>query len=76
MDGWDKNAKSRFIKACRLASVDLSHPSLHTKKVVLPDGSPAIRCRIDDFHRIHFNPPTGGQLRIREVGGHRLEGIG
>ncbi|MBI2061185.1 MAG: hypothetical protein HYT87_15705 [Nitrospirae bacterium] len=75
VDSWDKNLKSRFIKACCLASGNLFHPSLHTEKIEI-GGRPALRSRMDDAHRIHFEIPASGQLRIRAVGGHRLEGIG
>ncbi len=76
VDAWDKGRKSKFIKVCRLASVNLFHPSLNTKKVNLQTGEPALRCRVDDHYRVHFDPPAGGQLKVRDTGPHRLEGMG
>ena len=37
-----------------------------------------IRCRIDLKHRIHFEPleKNAKRLIVRDIGGHRLEGIG
>lgn len=43
VDSWDKSLKVRFVKTCRLVSVDLAYPSLRTEKIKGPGGEPLLR---------------------------------
>ncbi len=74
LDSYDKNLKSKFIRAFRFLSRNLEHPSLHTE--LLRRGEAIIyRARVDPNYRIHFER-QGGLYRIIAVGPHRLQGIG
>jgi len=74
LDSYDKNLKSKFIRAFRFMSKNVHHPSLHTE--VLRRGSDILyRARVDPNYRIHFDQPES-YYRILAVGPHRLQGIG
>ena len=74
LDSYDKNLKSKFIRAFRFISRNLQHPSLRIE--IIRRGSDVIyRARVDPTHRIHFEQ-QGAFYRILAVGPHRLQGIG
>ena len=74
LDSYDKNLKSKFIRAFRFLSTDMSHPSLCVETVKAP-GSSFYRARVDLNHRVHFEV-RGDYYLILAVGPHRLQGIG
>ena len=74
LDSYDKNLKSKFIRAFRLLSRDLSHPSLHAE-FIKRAGAPFYRVRVDPKYRIHFERRDDCYV-ILAVGPHHLEGIG
>lgn len=74
LDSYDKNLKSRFIRAFRFISRDLQHPSLHTE-VIRKGNDILYRARVDPKFRIHFDQ-QGSFYSFRAVGPHRLQGTG
>ena len=74
LDSFDKNLKSKSIRACKFISLELGHPSLQIKLVKVQNVS-VYRARVDPQHRIHFEL-AGNHYLILEIGGHRLQGIG
>ena len=74
LDSYDKNLKSRFIRAFRFISRDIGHPSLRLELVKSDLGS-FYRARVDDAHRIHFEV-WGDYYLILAIGPHRLQGVG
>ena len=74
LDSYDKDLKSKFIRAFRFMSRDIGHPSLRLELVKSGAGS-FYRARIDDAHRVHFEVWSDYYL-ILAIGAHRLDGIG
>ena len=74
LDSYDKNLKSKFIRAFRLVSRDIGHPSLRLELVKSSVGS-FYRARVDEGHRIHFEVWKEYYL-ILAIGPYRLQGIG
>ena len=74
LDSYDKNLKSKFIRAFRFISRDIGHPSLRLELVKTGTGS-FYRARVNDAHRIHFEVWSDYYL-ILAIGAHRLQGIG
>jgi hypothetical protein len=74
LDSFDKNLKSKFIRAFRFLSRDINHPSLQVEYINDGDRS-FYRARIDLKRRFHFEL-TGSNYVILAVGPHRLQGIG
>jgi hypothetical protein len=74
LDSYDKNLKSKFIRAFRFISRDVQHPSLRTE-VIRRGDTLLFRSRVDPSYRIHFDQ-QGAFYRILAVGPHRLQGIG
>ena len=74
LDSYDKNLKSKCIRAFRFISRDIGHPSLRLEIVKTGSGS-FYRARVDDAHRIHFEVWDNYYL-ILALGPHRLQGIG
>ncbi len=74
LDSYDKNLKSKFIRAFRFISKDLQHPSLHIE-AVRRGNEILYRARVDLKYRIHFEIEAN-HYRILAVGPHRLQGIG
>ena len=74
LDSYEKNLKSKFIRAFKFISLDLGHPSLQIKLVKV-QNVPVYRVRVDPQHRIHFEL-AGHYYLILEIGGHQLQGIG
>jgi mRNA-degrading endonuclease RelE of RelBE toxin-antitoxin system len=76
LDSYDKNLKSKFIRAFRFLSRDINHPSLRVE--VIKEGGGArsyFRIRVGPQYRIHFELQANF-YSILAVGPHRLEGIG
>ena len=74
VDSFDKNLKSKFIRAFRFLSRDISHPSLQVEYINDGDRS-FCRARVDPKRRFHFEL-TDLHHVILAVGPHRLQGIG
>ena len=74
LDSFDKNVKAKFIRAFKLLSKNLNHPSLRVEIVEVKNVR-VYRVRVDPVHRIHFEL-QGNYYAILEIGGHRLQGIG
>jgi len=74
LDSYEKNLKSKFIRAFRFLSRDISHPSLQVELIKAGDDS-FYRARVDPQYRIHFER-TGSYYAILAIGTHRLQGIG
>jgi len=74
LDSYDKNLKSKFIRAFRSISRDIGHPSLRLELVKSGAGS-FYRARVDDAYRVHFEVWSDYYL-ILAIGAHRLQGIG
>ena len=74
LDSYDKNLKSKFIRAFRFISKDLQHPSLQTETIKRGINS-FYKVRVDPKYRIHFELKDNYYL-ILAVGPHRLQGIG
>ena len=74
LDSYEKNLQSKFIKAFRLISKDLAHPSLHIE-VVRIKGAALYRARVDAQFRVHFEL-SGNFYAVVAVGPHHLQGIG
>ena len=74
LDSYDKNLKSKFIRAFRFISRNIGHPSLHLE--VIKKGNEAYyRVHVDPQYRIHFELRDNFYL-ILAIGPHRLQGIG
>lgn len=74
LDSYDKNLKSKFIRAFRFLSKDLGHPSLRVE-TVHEGGRSFWRARVDLKYRVHFEIREADFL-ILDIGPHRLQGIG
>jgi hypothetical protein len=74
LDSFDKNLKSKFIRAFRFLSRDISHPSLQVEFVKGGDTR-FYRARVDPRCRFHFERLETHYL-ILAIGPHRLQGIG
>ncbi len=74
LDSYEKNLQAKFIKAFRLMSKDLGHPSLHIE-IIKQHGQGLYRARIDQRFRVHFEL-KGGFYAILAVGPHSIQGIG
>jgi mRNA-degrading endonuclease RelE of RelBE toxin-antitoxin system len=72
-----KEVKSKVPKTLIEYILNPRISGLRTKKIN-KNGETMIRCRIDQTYRIHFNPLDSkkSKLIIREIGPHKLEGIG
>ena len=73
-DSYDKNLKSKFIRAFRFLSKDMGHPSLLVE-LVRTGGDSFYRARVDPKYRIHFERVEAYYV-ILAVGPHRLQGVG
>ncbi len=74
LDSYDKNLKSKFIRAFRFLSSDMGHPSLRIE--LIKEGKDAFyRGRVDPQYRFHFEL-WENYYRILAVGPHHLQGIG
>jgi mRNA-degrading endonuclease RelE of RelBE toxin-antitoxin system len=74
LDSFDKNLKSKFIRAFRFLSRDINHPSLQIEYVKVR-GSEFYRARVDPKYRFHFERHETEYV-ILAIGSHRLQGIG
>jgi mRNA-degrading endonuclease RelE of RelBE toxin-antitoxin system len=74
LDSFDKNLKSKFVRAFRFLSRDINHPSLRVEYVKGGDRS-FYRARVDAWYRFHFEL-EGTHYVIIAIGPHRLQGIG
>jgi mRNA-degrading endonuclease RelE of RelBE toxin-antitoxin system len=74
LDSFDKNLRSKFIRAFRFLRRDMLHPSLQTE-VIKEGGDAFYRARVDPEYRIHFEFHDTYYL-ILAVGPHRLQRIG
>jgi mRNA-degrading endonuclease RelE of RelBE toxin-antitoxin system len=74
LDSFDKNLKSKFIRAFRSLSRDISHPSLQVE-YVKAEGSEFYRARVDPKYRFHFERHETHYV-ISAIGPHRLQGVG
>ena len=74
LDSFEKNLQSKVIKALRLISRDLGHPSLHIEIIKSHDRA-FYRARVDPKYRIHFEL-SGRCYAILAIGPHHLQGIG
>jgi mRNA-degrading endonuclease RelE of RelBE toxin-antitoxin system len=74
LDSFDKNLKTKFIRAFKLISRNLGHPSLHIE-IIKAQNTSFYRARVDPSHRIHFELKDH-YYAILAVGSHRLQGIG
>jgi hypothetical protein len=73
LDCFDKNLKSKFIRAFRFLSRDIHHPSLQVEYINEGDRS-FYRARVDPKRRFHFELKEPHYVIIA-VGPHRLQGI-
>jgi mRNA-degrading endonuclease RelE of RelBE toxin-antitoxin system len=74
LDSYDKNLKSKFIRAFRFLSTDISHPSLRVEYIKVGDSS-FYRARVDPQYRFHFERQESYYI-ILAIGLHRLQGVG
>jgi mRNA-degrading endonuclease RelE of RelBE toxin-antitoxin system len=74
LDSFDKNLKSKFVRAFRFLSRDISHPSLQIEYVKV-GGNEFYRGRVDPKYRFHFERYETHYV-ILAIGPHRLQGIG
>lgn len=74
LDSYEKNLQSKFIKAFRLISKNIGHPSLRLE-IIKQNGQGFYRARVDQRYRIHFEL-TGNYYAILAIGPHNLRGIG
>jgi mRNA-degrading endonuclease RelE of RelBE toxin-antitoxin system len=74
LDSYDKNLKSKFIRAFRFLSMDMSHPSLQVELIRVGNDR-FYRARVDPNYRIHFDRREDCHL-ILAVGPHHIQGIG
>jgi mRNA-degrading endonuclease RelE of RelBE toxin-antitoxin system len=74
LDSYEKNLKSKFIRAFRFLSLDMSHPSLRVELIQLRNDR-FYRARVGPDYRIHFDRKEDYHL-ILAIGPHHLEGIG
>ena len=74
LDSYEKNLQSKFIKAFRLISRDVGHPSLRIEIIKL-QGRALYRARVDQQHRVHFEL-NGNYYAILAISPHNLQGIG
>ncbi len=74
LDSYDKNLKSKFIRAFRFLSSNMGHPSLRIE--IIKEGKDAFyRGRVDPQYRFHFELRESYYV-ILAIGTHRLQGIG
>ena len=74
LDSFDKNLKSKFVRAFRFLSRDINHPSLQVEYI--NDGERSFyRARVDPKRRFHFELKETCYIIIA-IGPHRLQGIG
>jgi len=74
LDSYEKNLQSKFIKAFRLISKDVGHPSLRIE-IIRQYGQALYRDRVDQRYRVHFEL-KGNYYAILAIGPHSLQGIG
>ena len=74
LDSLDKNLKSKFVRAFRFLSQDMSHPSLQIE-YVKAGGSGFYGGRVDPKYRFHFERHET-HYEVLAIGPHRLQGIG
>ncbi len=74
LDSYDKNLKSKFIRAFRFLSKDMSHPSLRAE-YIKRGGDAFWRARLDPKYRFHFEVKETHYV-ILAIGTHQLQGIG
>jgi mRNA-degrading endonuclease RelE of RelBE toxin-antitoxin system len=74
LDSFDKNLKSKFVRAFRFLSRDINHPSLQVEYVKAADRS-FYRARVDPRYRFHFELAEPHYV-IMAIGPHRLQGTG
>jgi hypothetical protein len=74
LDSFDKNLKSKFVRAFRFLSRDISHRSLQVEYVKVGDTR-FYRAWVDPRYRFHFERNETHYL-ILAIGPHRLQGIG
>jgi Txe/YoeB family toxin of Txe-Axe toxin-antitoxin module len=74
LDSFDKNLKSKCVRAFRFLSRDITHPSLQVE-YVKAEGREFYRGRIDQKHRFHFERHAT-HYAILAISPHRLQGIG
>ena len=74
LDSYEKNLQSKFIKAFRLISRDLGHPSLRIE-IIKQYGQALYRARVDQQYRVHFEL-RGSYYAVLAIGPHSLQGIG
>jgi mRNA-degrading endonuclease RelE of RelBE toxin-antitoxin system len=69
-DELPQETQSRVDKAIQLLFENLSHPSLHAKKI--QGVSDIWEARVTDAYRLTFEIAEGGILRLRRVGTHDI----
>jgi len=74
LDSFDKNLKSKFVRAFRFLSRDINHPSLQVEYLKAGDRS-FCRARVDPRYRFHFELKEPHNV-ILAIGPHRLQEIG
>jgi len=74
LDSYDKNLKSKFIRAFRFLSLNMGHPSLQVELIRVGNDR-FYRARVDRNYRIHFERREDYHL-ILAIGPHRLQAIG
>jgi len=74
LESYEKNLQSKFVKAFRLISKDLGHPSLRIEAVKIKGGA-FYRARVSAQFRMHFEL-RGTFYAVVAIGPHDLQGIG
>jgi mRNA-degrading endonuclease RelE of RelBE toxin-antitoxin system len=74
LDSYDKNLKSKFVRAFRFLSRDMTHPSLRAE-VVREGGDTFWRARVGPNYRFHFELKEPHYV-ILAISPHRLQRIG
>ncbi len=74
LDSYEKNLQSKFVKAFRLISKELGHPSLRIE-IIRQYGQALYRARVEQRYRIHFEL-KGNYYAVLAIGPHSLQGIG
>ena len=74
LDSFDKNIKSKFVRAFRFLSRDIDYPSLQVEYLKAGDRS-YYRARVEPKRRFHFEL-QGSHYVILAIGPHRLQGFG
>jgi hypothetical protein len=71
---YEKNLQSKFVKAFRLISKDVGHPSLRVE-IIRQNRQTLYRARVDQRSRIQFEL-KGNYYAFLAIGSHSLQGIG